>query len=107
MMPVLARTTAEAEQRAKQLDHWSRCALPSFVGTPEEFVSELVRWHKSGACDGFDIKPAVMPLDLDFICLEVMPQLRRALGPDADRPVAGTLRERLGLDRPASQYGAA
>jgi alkanesulfonate monooxygenase SsuD/methylene tetrahydromethanopterin reductase-like flavin-dependent oxidoreductase (luciferase family) len=107
MMPVLARTTAEAEQRAKQLDHWSRCALPSFVGTPEEFVSELVRWHKSGACDGFDIRPAVMPLDLDFICLEVMPQLRRALGPDADRPAAGTLRERLGLDRPASQYGAA
>ena len=106
MMPVLARTVADAQRRADELDGWSRCAYPSFVGTPEGFVSELRRWHEAGACDGFDIRPAVTPLDLDFTCLEVMPELRR-LTHGADRAAAPTLRGRLGLDRPSSQYGAA
>ena len=37
------------------------------VGTPDQFVDWLARWHEAGACDGFDILPAVLPVDLDLL----------------------------------------
>lgn len=99
IMPILARSDAEAIGRARDLDSLAPCAAPRFVGTPEGFAAELARWSAAGACDGFDLQPAVLPDDLELICEAVLPALGRR-GPQA----GATLRAQLGLARPESQY---
>ena len=106
VMPVLARTEADAMRRARELDAMAPCTAPRFVGTPEAFAAELSRWQAAGACDGFDLQPAVLTEDLDLICEEVLPALRHH-GRLRRGYEARTLREHLGLDRPDSQYAAA
>lgn len=100
IVPMLARTEAEAIERARDLDAVAPCTAPRFVGTPEAFAAELSRWIEAGVCDGFDLRPAVVSDDLELLCGEVLPALRRR-----SRQGAGTtLRDQLGLARPDSQY---
>jgi alkanesulfonate monooxygenase SsuD/methylene tetrahydromethanopterin reductase-like flavin-dependent oxidoreductase (luciferase family) len=101
MVPMLAASQAEADARAAALGE-----LPaglSFVGTPEGFAARLA--ELAPLCDGFDIAPAVLPLDLELVVDHVVPRLR-ALGlrPAAYQGV--TLREHLRLARPRSQFAA-
>src|SRR3569833_487304 len=63
-MPILGRTEREAVQRADAL---GAGPLPFFVGTPAGLAHELTRWTELGACDGFDLRPAVNEYDLDLI----------------------------------------
>ena len=76
---VLGETEALARRRAGDLDArqpWS--ASPSrFVGTPEQFAARLDIWQQEGACDGFNILPAVLPDDLDLLVDAVIPLLQR------------------------------
>ena len=71
---------------------WRRDGRPatcrSFVGTPDQFADWLAQWHDAGACDGFDILPAVLPVDLDLLVEAVVPLLapsRSACAPATSR----------------------
>jgi N-acetyl-S-(2-succino)cysteine monooxygenase len=73
----------------------------SFVGTPDGLVARLL--ELSALCDGVDLAPAVMPVDLDLFVDDVAPKLRaRGLRPAAY--IGATLREHLLLSRPQSQF---
>jgi N-acetyl-S-(2-succino)cysteine monooxygenase len=101
IVPLLAPTQAEAAARAAALD--GTIAGLSFVGTPDGFATRLA--ELSPMCDGFDIAPAVLPIDLDLLVDGVVPRLR-ALGLRPTTYEGRTLREHLHLPRPRSQFAA-
>ncbi len=133
IVPLLADTQAEAEARAAMLDSWvgaelaaailadqghdpsegvqAACGLAwsmagmPFIGTAAGFADWLAALFEDGVCDGFNLAPAVLPLDLAHFVNTVSPLLQaRGL---ARRAYAGTtLREAMGLTRPLSQYAA-
>lgn len=97
-MPVLARTEREARQRADRLAALEAGPSPFFVGTPAGLAEELTTWHQAGACDGFDLRPAVNTPDLELIIEAVAPLLRQASSRGSrDR---STLRHDLQIPRP-------
>ena len=102
---ILGEASAAAGKRAADLDAGANDNRPRFVGTPEQLAAHFAEWHAAGACDGFDVLPAVMPVDLDLLAGEVVPRLRnrglRSSGYDGR-----TLREHLGLERPLSRFAA-
>jgi FMN-dependent oxidoreductase (nitrilotriacetate monooxygenase family) len=72
-------------------------------GTPSEIADSLEHWHKSGAADGFNILSLTHPHGfIDFTTL-VVPELRRR-GLFRSEYEGRTLRENLGLPRPANRY---
>ena len=72
-------------------------------GTPAQVADEMEGWYRSGACDGFVLSMPVQPRSLqDFVDLVVPELKRRGLRPPAVR--GRTLRENLGLDRPADPF---
>ena len=63
-------------------------------------------WYSAGAADGFNLMFPVLPIDLIEFAELVSPELqRRGLTPREYGP--GTLRERMGLQRPQNQFKAA
>jgi alkanesulfonate monooxygenase SsuD/methylene tetrahydromethanopterin reductase-like flavin-dependent oxidoreductase (luciferase family) len=107
VMAVLADTESAARQRAKELDDLAgvddcRETLPRFVGTPDQLVDRMVEWQGAGACDGFDILPAVAT-DLDRLVDAVVPELRRR-GLRRSGYAFATLRGHLGLQRAPSRF---
>jgi len=74
--------------------------LPRFVGTPAEVADGLEEWFGTRACDGFVLAATHMPGAYEDFARLVVPELqRRGL---FHREYAGTtLRENLGLPRPA------
>ena len=65
----------------------------------------MAEWQAVGACDGFDILPAVATVDLDLVVDAVVPELRRR----GLRPAGyggSMLRDLLGLQRAASRFAA-
>jgi alkanesulfonate monooxygenase SsuD/methylene tetrahydromethanopterin reductase-like flavin-dependent oxidoreductase (luciferase family) len=109
VMAILADTEAAARGRADELDQLAGGAagtkVARFVGTPEQFAARLAEWHGSQACDGFDILPAVLPLDLDLLVDAVVPLLRRR-GLVRTAYDTTTLRGHLGLQRSPSRFAA-
>jgi len=75
------------------------------VGTPEHVADQIQLWHESGAADGFNVMPPWLTGGFDVFVEEVVPILRRR-GLFRHEYTGTTLREHLGLDRPASQYAA-
>jgi FMN-dependent oxidoreductase (nitrilotriacetate monooxygenase family) len=74
-----------------------------FKGNPTQIADQIEWWYNSGACDGFNVIPAVKPRCLvDFIRL-VVPELQRR-GIFRTHYEGTTLRENLGLRVPASRY---
>ncbi len=73
------------------------------VGDPIQCADRLQEWFESEAADGFVIQPLLLPEGLDDFVDLVVPELqRRGL---YRRDYEGTtLRENLGLPRPASRY---
>ena len=108
VMAILAGSEKAARTRAAELDGLaggSGTRAVRFTGTPDQFANWLAQWHSAGACDGFDILPAVLPVDLDTIVEAVVPQLRRR----GLRPACyehATLRGHFGLRRSASRFAA-
>ncbi|MFC0042314.1 LLM class flavin-dependent oxidoreductase [Actinomadura rayongensis] len=104
---VLGTTTAQAEERAARLDAdaaWPRSRRLRHVGTPDGLV-ELLR-SLAVTFDGVRLHPAVLATEFELLISDVLPVL-------ADeglfRPPApgATLRDSLGLPRPANRFAAA
>jgi alkanesulfonate monooxygenase len=73
------------------------------VGSAQEIADEIESWFRNEAADGFNIMPPVLPESLnDFVDL-VIPELQRR-GLFRTEYEGGTLRENLGLARPANQF---
>ncbi len=108
VMPILADTEAAATKRAADLDVLvpvSTQTTPRFVGTPQQFAAWMAEWHAAGACDGFDIRPAVSTVDLELVIDAVVPRLcQQGLRPAGYG--GATLRDTLGLRRPSSRFAA-
>lgn len=75
------------------------------VGTPQTIADRMQEWFEHGAADGFNVMPPVLPASLnDFVEL-VIPELQKR-GLFRTEYEGSTLRENLGLERPASRYAA-
>lgn len=74
--------------------------FPIFCGTPTEVADQMEEWFTSRACDGFVLVATQMPGAFEDFTRLVVPELqRRGL---YHKDYAGTtLRENLGLERPA------
>jgi FMN-dependent oxidoreductase (nitrilotriacetate monooxygenase family) len=73
------------------------------VGTPETIADHMEQWFLNEAADGFNVMPPVLPSSLDEFVDLVIPELQRR-GLFRTEYTGTTLRENLGLDRPASRY---
>lgn len=79
--------------------HWMLC------GTPEKIADELQRWFLARGCDGFNVMPPYFPGGLDDFVELVVPILQERGLFRADY-AGSTLREHLGLARPANRHRA-
>jgi alkanesulfonate monooxygenase SsuD/methylene tetrahydromethanopterin reductase-like flavin-dependent oxidoreductase (luciferase family) len=76
------------------------------VGTPAILAAVLEEWFRSGAVDGFVLRPAVLPRGLSQLVDEVVPRLQdRGLFRRSYR--ATTLRGHFGWERPPNRYAEA
>jgi alkanesulfonate monooxygenase SsuD/methylene tetrahydromethanopterin reductase-like flavin-dependent oxidoreductase (luciferase family) len=73
-----------------------------FVGTPDGLVDLMVAWHVAGI-QGFRLRPGALPYDLELITGAVVPRLQDRVGFRKEYGGA-SLRQQLGLDRPANRY---
>ena len=73
---------------------------PRFVGTPKDVADGLEEWWSTRACDGFVIAAAHVPGSYEEFSTLVVPELQRR-GIFHKDYAGPTLRENLGLDRPA------
>jgi FMN-dependent oxidoreductase (nitrilotriacetate monooxygenase family) len=71
------------------------------VGTAEQVADEMEQWFTSGGCDGFNLQMAYAPGALTTICDQLVPELVRR-GLFRSEYEGTTLREHLGLGRPAA-----
>jgi FMN-dependent oxidoreductase (nitrilotriacetate monooxygenase family) len=72
-----------------------------YAGTPEQVADLIEDWVDSGAADGFNIMPPLLPSMLEVFADEVVPILQRR-GRFRRHYSGTTLREHYGLHRPAS-----
>jgi FMN-dependent oxidoreductase (nitrilotriacetate monooxygenase family) len=75
----------------------------SVTGSAAEIVDMMEAWFRSGACDGFNLQPAVLPGTFRDMVELVLPELRRR-GLFRSEYEGRTLRENLGLPRPPNRY---
>jgi FMN-dependent oxidoreductase (nitrilotriacetate monooxygenase family) len=73
------------------------------AGTPEQIADLIEDWFTSGAADGFNIMPPVLPAQLDAFSAEVIPLLQRR-GLFRTEYTGRTLREHYGLPLPPSVF---
>lgn len=91
-------TIAELARRtAGGRGHWL------VVGTASDIVDQMEERFKGGAADGFNVLPATLPGGLDDFVAMVVPELQRR-GLFRTDYEGTTLREHLGLRRPASPW---
>jgi alkanesulfonate monooxygenase len=74
------------------------------IGTPTEIADAMEEWFTAEGADGFNVMPPVLPAGLDDVVDLVIPELQRR-GLFRTEYEGVTLRENLGLRRPA--FGAA
>lgn len=72
------------------------------VGTPEQVADLMAVWYTTGAADGFNIMPPVLPAQLEVFIAEVIPLLQRR-GLFRTAYTGATLRAHYGLATPTSQ----
>jgi FMN-dependent oxidoreductase (nitrilotriacetate monooxygenase family) len=75
-------------------------------GSPTKVADYMQEWFEKGACDGFCVMPPYIPGAHDDFCNMVVPELQRR-GLFRKDYEGTTLREHLGLPRPASRYAQA
>lgn len=103
------RLLLEAARRDK-LTLWELCLLNAgprghvlAVGTPSQVADVMEHWFLNGAADGFNVMPAWLPGSLtDFVDM-VIPELQRR-GLFRTEYEGNTLRDNLGLPRPANRW---
>ena len=75
------------------------------VGTGPDIADALEEWYRGGAADGFNIMPQTLPDGLNDFVAHVIPELQRR-GLFRTEYEGRTMRENVGLARPASRYAA-
>lgn len=75
------------------------------IGTPVQIADLMEHWFKEGAADGFNVMPPFFPGQFDTFAREVVPILQERGLFRADYTGA-TLRDHLGLTRPADRRSA-
>lgn len=75
-------------------------------GTPAQIADVMEEWFTTGAADGFNIMPPVLPGGLSEFVDYVVPELQRR-GLFRNEYQGTTLREHLGLAVPRSRYSTA
>jgi len=75
------------------------------VGTPEQVADAIEEWFTQGAADGFNIMPPVLPTALTDFVDQVVPILQKR-GLYRTSYAGRTLRENLGLERPANRFAS-
>ncbi|MDF2583180.1 MAG: FMNH2-utilizing monooxygenase [Mycobacterium sp.] len=102
----LADTPSAAAAHRAQLDELLGREYISdaevFVGTPAQLADLLQQWQTAGA-DGFRLRPASIPHDLQQITGSLVPELQRR-GVFRSGYQGSTLRDLFGLSRPANRY---
>jgi alkanesulfonate monooxygenase len=73
------------------------------VGTPKMIADQMQEWLETGASDGFNVMFPYLPGGLDDFCGKVVPELQRR-GILRREYAGATLREHLGLPRPANRF---
>jgi FMN-dependent oxidoreductase (nitrilotriacetate monooxygenase family) len=73
----------------------------TFAGTPVQVADTIEEWFDSGAADGFNIMPAVLPSGLAAFVEKVVPILQER-GRFRTEYTGTTLRDHYGLTRPAN-----
>ncbi|MEJ2802888.1 LLM class flavin-dependent oxidoreductase [Comamonadaceae bacterium PP-2] len=76
------------------------------VGTPEQVADDIERWFRGAAADGFNLMPDALPDGLEAFTEGVVPILQRR-GLFRTEYQGTTLRDHLGLGRPAAAGPAA
>jgi FMN-dependent oxidoreductase (nitrilotriacetate monooxygenase family) len=87
----------------RQLSRRIRSGHRLVVGGPEQIADTLAEWFLAGAGDGFNIMPDYFPSGAELFVDHVVPLLRKR-GVFRHEYTGTTLREHLGLPRPASRY---
>jgi FMN-dependent oxidoreductase (nitrilotriacetate monooxygenase family) len=67
------------------------------VGTAEEIVDDMQHWVETGAADGFNICPPMLPQGMDDLSRFILPEMRKR-GLFRSEYSGRTLRENLGLN---------
>ena len=94
------RDNLTVRQLAHRLGGYSGTA---FVGTPRMIADEMEEWLTTEGCDGFNVMFPYVPEGLDDFVDKVVPELQRR--EIFRREYEGrTLRENLGLPRPANRF---
>ena len=72
------------------------------IGSVDDIADHMEHWYRNGAADGFNLLPAIVPGTLEDFCTLVVPELRKR-GLFRSEYAGSTLRENMGLSRPASR----
>lgn len=75
----------------------------TLVGTAVQIADQMQAWFEQGAADGFNVLVPHLPADLEDFANEVIPELQRR-GLFRTEYEGRTLRENLGLTRPANSF---
>jgi len=75
----------------------------TFLGTPDTIADEFATWLKEDACDGFTMVFPFLPEGLVLVTDRLIPELQRR-GLFRSEYEGSTLREHLGLPRPANRF---
>ncbi len=70
------------------------------TGTPDQIADTIIEWFENGAADGFNLIPPALPTSLEAFVDQVIPVLQRR-GVFRTEYEGTTLRQHLGLERPA------
>ena len=114
-LPDIAESNASRSGRQKLIDMAERDNLTvgqlaqyvggsfstlEIIGTPNTIVDKMEEWFESAGCDGFNIMFPYLPDGLDDFVDKIVPELQRR-GLFRREYEGATLRENLGLPRPA------
>jgi FMN-dependent oxidoreductase (nitrilotriacetate monooxygenase family) len=105
MTIALMNRAREEKLTLRQLFDVAMCGFWSLgvIGTPTSIADMMEEWFTTGAADGFMVQPPYMPGAADDFVDLVIPELQRR-GLFRTEYTGHTLRDHLGLPRPASRY---
>jgi alkanesulfonate monooxygenase SsuD/methylene tetrahydromethanopterin reductase-like flavin-dependent oxidoreductase (luciferase family) len=106
LVVLIQETPAAARQALEALDELAgttyRGDAVVFAGTTSDLADLLEDWFAAGL-SGFRLRPARLPLDLEFISRRLVPELQRR-GLFRSSYEEATLRARFGWSRPINRY---